>query len=377
MASRESIGVLVMTIVFVLLMGGMGTYLYVSYVVDNEPPEAQSASEHIAHGRDAMRRGDAGRAIEHFTSAIDLAPDSAAAYRARAEAYARFGDTRGAVLDYTSAIERGNTSAEVYLGRAKAHEADGDIDGAVADYGKMLEINPRNVEALRARGAMLRAAERYEEAKLDLARAAEVTPNDRGLDHALGWTSWGAGDYETAYDAFTRLVTGRGRMHDWFGRGVTTYHLDDLDLAVEDLEQAASVAGRGNDDYVRYYLFLTHLRRGEPEHARASLAAYLERHGRDRLGAWSWTIASFLTGRISEKEFLAKAAVGAGQLSAPEQECEAYFYAGTMRLLDGDDDTAREHFQRGVDTGLTNYYEYFSSRTELRRLAERPARTEG
>jgi lipoprotein NlpI len=51
-----------------------------------------------------------------------------------------------------------------------------------------------------------------------------------------------------------------------------------------------------------------------------------------------------------------------------EQWCEAYFYAGAVRLMEGDRETARDHFQMCLDTGVKNLTEHNSASAELKRI---------
>ena len=51
-----------------------------------------------------------------------------------------------------------------------------------------------------------------------------------------------------------------------------------------------------------------------------------------------------------------------------ERHCEAYFYAGTKRLIDGDKKTAQDYFEKCVATGLKNFSEYDCAAAELKAL---------
>ncbi|MFQ5474121.1 MAG: hypothetical protein ACE5FA_14725, partial [Dehalococcoidia bacterium] len=74
----------------------------------------------------------------------------------------------------------------------------------------------------------------------------------------------------------------------------------------------------------------------------------------------------FLTGAIGEKAFLGSAK-GDTPKQTREQECEAYFYAGTLRDIAGDEAKALEYFKACVETGVSNYIEYETSSTILKR----------
>ncbi len=70
---------------------------------------------------------------------------------------------------------------------------------------------------------------------------------------------------------------------------------------------------------------------------------------------------------MSEADFL-KAAHSGDENKTKEQRCEAYFYAGTMRLLLGDKPAAADYFGKCVDTGIKNFTEYSSAASEFKAL---------
>jgi lipoprotein NlpI len=85
-------------------------------------------------------------------------------------------------------------------------------------------------------------------------------------------------------------------------------------------------------------------------------------------GHWTKTIAQFLSGRMSEKSFLA-AARKSDVEPAIGQKCEAHYYIGMMRLANGDKAGARDAFQKSRVIALKDYDEYQFSGAELSRLA--------
>jgi lipoprotein NlpI len=208
----------------------------------------------------------------------------------------------------------------------------------------------------------------FEAAAADLAGALKLNANLADIAHELGWARWGAGDYEGALQSFDQAIRGRRQtVHDYFARGVTQYHLDHLDAARADLEQAVRIRGDGQA-YAHLYLWLTTARLGERDQADRILRDYFEKADEMTVGQWWPRLAAFLLRDLSEPRLLDEAAQG-GWLIAAEGLCEAYFYAGSVRLIEGDAATAAEHFQHSIDTNVQNFYEYFSARRELARLS--------
>ncbi|HEY1661054.1 MAG TPA: hypothetical protein VGI03_01425, partial [Verrucomicrobiae bacterium] len=75
----------------------------------------------------------------------------------------------------------------------------------------------------------------------------------------------------------------------------------------------------------------------------------------------------FLTGQLKERTFLATAADWP-ESSRNGCECEAYFYAGEKRLINGDRSEAEKYFEQCVATGEKEYTEYASAAAELESL---------
>jgi lipoprotein NlpI len=69
-------------------------------------------------------------------------------------------------------------------------------------------------------------------------------------------------------------------------------------------------------------------------------------------------------GQLSESEFL-KAANNDSPKKDKEQHCEAYYYAGERRVVDGDVVSALGLFQKCIETGEKTFQEFRSARSEL------------
>jgi len=82
---------------------------------------------------------------------------------------------------------------------------------------------------------------------------------------------------------------------------------------------------------------------------------------------WLSKIGAYLAGRMTEAELL-KAAENSDKKKDGEQHCEAYFYAGTMRLIAGDKTGATDFLERCVATGVEDFMEYRSAVAELKTL---------
>ena len=183
MSSRESTPIIVMTIVFPLLMGGIGAFVLFR----------QAAPPSIGAGNAVdLNIG----AIERLTAEIATDPQSPDAYLRRGHVYDRAGDYYSAIADYTTAIELGAPPEEAHHARAIARQTTGEYDAALADYDRVLQINPDNASAVLSRGELHSEMGHFEDAASDLALALRLNANIPEIAHELGWARWGTGDYE-------------------------------------------------------------------------------------------------------------------------------------------------------------------------------------
>ncbi len=82
------------------------------------------------------------KAIDEFSKAIELKPDFAEAYQARAAAKSQAGNQKGAIEDFSIAIKNAPRSPGAYEGRAACRKKANDLAGAIEDYRQALKLNP-------------------------------------------------------------------------------------------------------------------------------------------------------------------------------------------------------------------------------------------
>jgi len=118
----------------------------------------------VEEGSDLMEEGQYEQAIEEFSKAIEIDPESFSAYCLRAEAYYEIEQYDKAVADYTKAIEVYPESGWKHPKYANAHYDRGNVyyymeeyDKAIADYTKAIEIDPGLVDAYYDRGLSYKA----------------------------------------------------------------------------------------------------------------------------------------------------------------------------------------------------------------------------
>lgn len=117
-------------------------------------------------------------------------------------------------------------------------------------------------------------------------------------------------------------------------------------------------------------IWLVRARLGEAPAASRELTNFLTSWKTGDVYPWLAILGRFLIGDVTEPE-LFQAANSVDEKLAGERKCEAYFYAGSRRLVAKDAITARTYFQQEVDTGVTSFTEYTSARAELDAMLKR------
>jgi lipoprotein NlpI len=312
----------------------LGLCLIFVLASDLETAKASShdAASYVQSGNEKHDRGDLDGAITDYTRAIDLNPKYANAYHNRGRVKHAKGDLDGALADFTSALALAPKHALAYYNRGNAKYAKGALDGALADYSRALALDPKYTDAYHNRGLAKAHKGDLDGAIADYSRAIDIDPK-----------------YAAAYRS----------------RGYTRYNQRSWTDALVDLRKASELDPSG--DYTRFYLWLIRTRLGERQAATVELKQYLAQRKTKNPDDWPSKIGAFLTDQLSEEIFL-KAVESKDQQVTKAQRCEAYFYAGSVRLLAGDKETARRYFERAVETAEKTRQAYDSAAAELKFL---------
>ena len=103
----------------------------------------EKAGELGEQGHELEREGRYDEAIEKYTRAIELLPESLGFRLMRANAYMNKGDYDSAIMDYTEIIELFPEpyGKEGYFKRGKAYKAKSDYEHAIADFEKAISMS--------------------------------------------------------------------------------------------------------------------------------------------------------------------------------------------------------------------------------------------
>jgi lipoprotein NlpI len=209
--------------------------------------------------------------------------------------------------------------------------ADDKID-ALKDYNKAIELSPTDQFALIGRAKYYSDAGEFEKAVADLDRAVAASP-----DSVIARSS----------------------------RAYAEYNVGSWQKSLSDFREASKQDAQ--DDYLRLRVWLIRARIGERTAATEELRLYLKSATKTDSNPWALNLVKFLAGDITEED-LFKAIVLGDADKVSERRCEAYFYAGSVRLINGDRKTAVEYFQKTLSTNIRTFTEYRSAIAELKRL---------
>lgn len=268
-------------------------------------------------------------ALADFARCIELNPDFAPAYFNRALLHVPRGDYAEAIADFTRCLELGHEPAASYGNRGYTRNLAGDIAGALADLDKSLELKPDALPTRQLRIGLLIQRAEHDPTQLDRAR--------REVDDLLA----------AKPAPYLHALRGHLRMYD-----------DDFASAYQDFE--ASLA---EPHMFARFLQAVAAQRGGGALPEKSLRTIVT----EEKDGWTRTLARFMLGELAEEDLLRLAEQGK-PTDLPGQRCEAFYYAGQLRLVAGDKSSARELFQRAIDAHYPSYVEHGLAVHELRRL---------
>jgi len=203
----------------------------------------------------------------------------------------------------------------------------------------------------------------YDGALHDISRALTIAPDSAALHASRGLINSYRGDTNAALKDYTRAIEiAPQEMSHYYFRGCVFQDAQKWHEAYLDYKKSAELSSP-QWEFPRLRMWLVRARLGEREPATQDLKAWLLlRNGPPKDAAAR--VAAYLTGGLAEKDFLksADAEIGAGQRG---RRCQAYFFAGENRLLDGDRGMAKDLFKRALTTEARNWRDYGSAQAEL------------
>lgn len=162
------------------------------------PSDKEKLEVCLNRGQARYEKGDVDGAIEDYTEALRLDPNSAEAYFNRGTAWQTKEDLDRAIADYTKAIQNAGKFSAAHVNRGFCWQRKEYHDLAIDDFNKALAINPTDSFAYHNRGVSWQQMEKYDLSIKDFNRAIELNPKD-ALSFYSRCGSWTfKGDYQRA-----------------------------------------------------------------------------------------------------------------------------------------------------------------------------------
>lgn len=318
----------------------------------------------------ALNAGQYKKAVDDYSRMLEFDPDEPHARYSRGFAKFELGDYDGAIKDLRRAVRMSPNNALMHADLARMLHADGRSKDAMKQADRAVDVQQfSEIRGFWVRAQLHRDSGRFDAALEDLESALRWDPKSSFLHREQAWVHWAEGDHDAAIAPFTKATElAPSDMYGHLGLGVMYYHLGRWSDAQTSLRRAIDVADE-SADYVHFYLYLSDARAGDRAGAEALMAAYAQDREPIRDGDWPGRIVAFLATELTEVELLEAARVPAEQ-PAIERLCEAHFYIGSLRLIEGDRDGAVRAFRQCLKQGATSFYEHHSARSELRALGE-------
>lgn len=150
------------------------------------PELPESAIDAYAKGAGLAYQGQAGEAIEAFDQALADAPDYAAAFYERGNAYFDLGEYEKAAADYVAAQETGRDDVNVGWNLGWTYYLLGRFDDAVRVNAHTLEIDPARIGVRLNQALVLLAQGKYDQAGAEYGKALDEAARQVAEARAAG-----------------------------------------------------------------------------------------------------------------------------------------------------------------------------------------------
>ena len=125
----------------------------------------------LKKGEQSLKRQNFADAIEHFTAAIELSPDSSEAYRGRSRAHFERGNLKDALSDCEHALSLNPKDAVALAIRGRIFLKQKKVDSAFAEFTRAIELQPDQLEARTWRAGIYLDRKQYAKAIEDCNQA--------------------------------------------------------------------------------------------------------------------------------------------------------------------------------------------------------------
>ena len=245
MADRQDVGMILISIGFVVVVGGAAGMFYLRQTMNQATPTPVTP-----YGRAMPNQNPAWTwtspdqdQINQYTAELEADPSSFSALLGRAEARRRTLNYQAALDDYNSALQLDPLSLEALRGRAKVRMIWGEHDLALQDLTTVVQSAAATSDDYAARANINMQLGNFAEAVTDYDTALDLDPTNINHVRQRAWVALSAGQYEQAVDDYSRMLEfDPDEPHARHSRGFAKFHLRDYDGAIKDLRRAVRMS---------------------------------------------------------------------------------------------------------------------------------------
>jgi tetratricopeptide (TPR) repeat protein len=291
------------------------------------PGPNAGAKEYVDFGASLGRQKDYDAAIAAFDSAISLDPKFAPAYYNRGYAKSLQDKSAEALQSYDQAIQLDPNYRDAYYQRGCLKGIQGDFAGAIADFQQDVRIDPKFAAAY----------------------------------YSIGHANYFQGNENGAIERLDKALTLDPKFSFcYYIRGLIRHAQGHREDAEADFQKSVGL----NFPQAAFWLFICQTEDGQGGLARKDLTDAMAKAQTFEPGQFSMDIGNFLLGQMTQDNLVAKAT--ASQESQREDNlCQAWFYAGMVRRLNGDLAGAKDCFTKAIATDSKGSEEYVEAKREL------------
>ncbi len=306
---------------------------------------------------------DPGRAIPDYQEAVKLSPEHLGARIGLADTFAAAGQSAAAMTAYNDAVKMFPTMALVYNNRGMYQQAQGRFAEAVLDFTKAVEVDPRFDVALTNRGFTLMNQGNFEEAENDFTESLKINAAQPNVISLRAGSKLARGDIDGAIKDYTDVLKWNNKNPVGHAElGFALFFGGKKSDALKEFDKAFEL-----DSQLRFLLpwrYLTMLYLGQKPEADAKFASLFAIPADKRL--WGDALLIYLADKQSETA-LRKEINTVDPKATDPQSCEAEFFIGQRKLLAGQTDVAKAHFEAALKYKSTQLSAYRGAKFALKK----------
>ncbi len=175
--------------------------------------EINQAKDLVAQGDQALRKKEFKDALDKYTQAIQLVPNSPEARYGKANAHYELKDYVNAKFEFQLALDQGyKPPVDVYAIRWHLFYDLKDYDAAIADLNKGIAIQPKNIDFLSGTGDIYVAKKQFKEALDAYQKSIALSPKSGDLYYNIASVQQLLGDTKAQREAADMAINNGTRM---------------------------------------------------------------------------------------------------------------------------------------------------------------------